>query len=101
MWRVLRPGGVLISYDLGPAPAPIRAAGRLTRRRSAQPWTPVVTLDRAELRRLFPDAHGHARSVTLNAALPVALRSRRGLRLALAQLPPLRSHLLFVAAKPA
>jgi hypothetical protein len=41
-----------------------------------------------------------ARAVTLNAALPGALRRRRSVALALAALPPLRSHWLAVVGKP-
>jgi hypothetical protein len=40
------------------------------------------------------------RTLTLNAALPAALRRRRGLALALQALPVLRSHHLAVVQKP-
>jgi glycosyltransferase involved in cell wall biosynthesis/SAM-dependent methyltransferase len=103
MWRVLRPGGVAISYDLRPAPGPIALAGRLARRwatRHGALWTPVRPLDSAELRTLLPGQVAVDRTVSLNVALPAALRRRRGLALALAAVPALRSHRLMVVRKP-
>jgi SAM-dependent methyltransferase len=102
MWRVLRPGGFVVSYDLRPAWAPIGALGRLMRERSggAQRWTPVTPLSADELRRVFPYGTITLSSVTLNVALPTGLRRRRGLALALQALPVLRSHYLAVVRKP-
>jgi SAM-dependent methyltransferase len=55
MWRVLRPGGTIISYDLRSSPRPIRALGRLARRRAdSAGWTPVTGIDVDELREFFP-----------------------------------------------
>jgi SAM-dependent methyltransferase len=104
MWRVTRPGGAILSYDLRPAPAPIRRLGsglrRLRAGRGGAPlWTPVEPLGPAEVRALFPAPPAVERSVSLNVALPAALRRRRGLALALAALPPLRSHLLAVVPR--
>ena len=101
MWRVLRPGGAIVSYDMRPAWAPLGALGRLLRERGggAQHWTPVTAIGADELRRLFP-GEMTLRSVSLNAALPAALRRRRGLALALQSLPLLRSHHLAVVRKP-
>jgi SAM-dependent methyltransferase len=103
MWRVATPGGAIVSYDLRPAWAPLGALGRLVRERGsgAQHWTPVTTIDAGELRRLFPHGPLTLRTVTLNAALPAALRRRRGLTLALQALAVLRSHHLAVVRKPA
>lgn len=105
MIRVTRPGGTIVSYDLRPAPLPIRAAGKLVRRvrerRSGAPlWTPVQPLAAGELRRLFRADDALVRSVSLNVALPASLRVRPGAASALGTLPPLRSHLLLVARKP-
>jgi SAM-dependent methyltransferase len=95
MWRVTRPGGAVLSYDLRPAPAPIRLLGSAVRRLRPGPvWTPVQPLGPAEVRALFPAPPAVERSVSLNVALPAPLRRRRPLALALAALPPLRSHLL-------
>ncbi len=102
MWRVLRPGGAVVSYDMRPAWAPLGALGRLLRERGggAQHWTPVTTIGADELRRLFPDGVMTLRSVTLNAALPAGVRRRRWLALTLQVLPVLRSHHLAVVRKP-
>ena len=101
MWRVLRPGGAIVSYDMRPTWAPLGALGRLLRERGGggQHWTPVTAIGADELRRLFPGAMT-LRSVTLNAALPADLRRRRGLALALQALPVLRSHHFAVVRKP-
>jgi SAM-dependent methyltransferase len=101
MWRVTRPSGAVLSYDLRPAPKPIRGLGGLLRRRAGAPlWTPVRPLGRDEVRALFPGTPLAERSVSLNVALPATLRSRRAPALALASLPPLRSHWLAVIGKP-
>jgi len=105
MWRVLRPGGAVISYDLRPSPAPIAAAGTVLRRRAqrsgGQLWTPVEPLGAAEVRGLFPGEELVSRAVSLNVALPAALRARRGVALALGAIPALRSHHLAVIRRPA
>jgi SAM-dependent methyltransferase len=102
MWRVLRPGGAIVSYDLRPAWAPLGALGKLLRERGGGPehWTPVTTIGAGELRRLFPHGEMTLRTVTLNAALPAGLRARRGVAIALQALPLLRSHHLAVVRKP-
>ncbi len=102
MWRVLRPGGAIVSYDLRPTWKPLGRVGQLVRENSggAANWTPVTTLGPGELRRLFPRGVMTLRTLTLNAALPAALRRRRGLALALQALAVLRSHHLAVVQKP-
>jgi SAM-dependent methyltransferase len=99
MWRVLRPGGAVVSYDMRPPWKPLGAAGRVARRRGGPAWTPVTTIGEAELRRLFP-GELTLRAVSLNAALPARIRRRRGLALVLQALPALRSHHLAVVRKP-
>jgi SAM-dependent methyltransferase len=101
MWRVVRPGGAVVSYDLRPAWAPLGALGKRLRERGhdAQHWTPVRAIDADELRRLFPAGDMTLRSVTLNVALPAGVRRRRRLALALQLLPVLRSHHLTVVRK--
>jgi glycosyltransferase involved in cell wall biosynthesis/SAM-dependent methyltransferase len=104
MWRVLRPGGAVLSYDLRPSPAPIAAVGSALRRRAQRTggplWTPVEPLGADELRALFPGEEVVGRTVSLNVALPAGLRSRRGLALALGAVPALRSHRLAILRKP-
>jgi glycosyltransferase involved in cell wall biosynthesis/SAM-dependent methyltransferase len=104
MWRVLRPGGAVLSYDLRPSPAPIAAVGTALRRRGQRSggplWTPVEPLGAAEVRALFPGEHVVSRAVSLNVALPAGLRARRGVALALGAVPALRSHHLAVIRRP-
>jgi SAM-dependent methyltransferase len=83
MRRVARPGGWVLSLDL-----------RGGRSRRARPGgTPTVALDERELRRLFG-----APTLLRRAALRFDLAQLSGrheiLAVALATLPPLRSHLL-------
>jgi ubiquinone/menaquinone biosynthesis C-methylase UbiE len=100
MWRVLRPGGAIVSYDMRPAWKPLGALGkRLRERGGAQGWTPVTAIGADELRRLFP-GEMTLHTVSLNAALPAAVRRRRSLALALQALPVLRSHHLAVVRRP-
>jgi SAM-dependent methyltransferase len=99
MWRVLRPGGAVVSYDLRPAPAPVAAAGRVVRRRRDERWTPVEALALEEVTALFPGHVAGCRAVSLNAALPHVLRAGRLRTALLSALPPLRSHLLAVVVK--
>jgi 2-polyprenyl-3-methyl-5-hydroxy-6-metoxy-1,4-benzoquinol methylase len=105
MWRVVRDGGAVLSYDLRPSPAPVRWAGRaatwLASRRGggSPPHTPVRPLDLAELRALFAEAQITHRTAVLNVALAGVARRSRATADLLASLPPLRSHLLVLARK--
>jgi SAM-dependent methyltransferase len=85
MARVVRRGGLLISYDM----------------RTVRPGNAHLTaIDKAELQRLF-GGYGllHVRSLTLN----VAIAGRVGSRAAgvLRHLPPLRTHLLAMVIRDA
>jgi SAM-dependent methyltransferase len=105
MWRVLRPGGLIVSYDMRGRPWPMRAAGALRARLlpaapagAVTPTTPIV-LD--ELRRLWPAGDLRHRAVTLSPELwPLAERGRWLAELA-AMVPALRTHLLATVRKPA
>jgi SAM-dependent methyltransferase len=93
MWRVLRPGGVILSYDMRTTPAAIRALGRL-RGGAGGGGTPTRPVDLDELRGLFPHGELHSRVVTLNLDLAnLAIRTRALAYLA-ERLPALRTHLL-------
>lgn len=106
MWRVLAPGGAVLSYDLRPSPAPVRAVGRAAtrlrerRRGPADPQTPVIPLSLADVRALFPAARIEHRTAILNVALGGVARRSRLLAEALARVPLLRSHLIVLAWKP-
>jgi SAM-dependent methyltransferase len=101
MWRVTRPGGAILSYDMRPTPGVLRAAGRALARGSGPgaDATPIVQLGTQEISGLFRGAPAALETVTLNPALwPLARRST-ALGVALRALPPLRSHLLAVFVK--
>ncbi len=105
MWRVLRPGGLIVSYDLRPTPGVVQAAGRayrrLTGRTLADSGTPTAPVSTEQLDQLFPGATIDARPVSLNFDLAsIAGRSRVAAE-GLALLPFLRTHLLALARKPA
>jgi len=103
MWRVLRPGGAVLSYDMRPTPV----AFRLLRRRRERGGggegqeTPTRPVSAAELRGWFPDSRLTMRTASLHFDLcGIARRGRLAASL-LDALPFLRSHLVAVARKPA
>jgi SAM-dependent methyltransferase len=105
MWRVVRPGGVVVSYDMRPPPWPVRALRALGewRRRAdngtPEPATPTVPISAEELRRLFPEAAPAYQSAGLAFGLcAVAARSRLAAQL-LATVPVLREHAIGIAVK--
>lgn len=106
MWRVTRPGGFVLSYDMRPEPPPLRARRerRLRRARrvgaSVDPLTPTVALGKEELRRLFPDAAMTYSSAALDFELcSIAQRSYVAAQV-LASVGWLRGHALAVMRKP-
>jgi SAM-dependent methyltransferase len=104
MWRVCRPGGVIVSYDMRTTPAVIRALGRWPVRRAGadgRPPTATTPIDVGELRALFPDGELQARTVSLNLDLARIAGRGRLLAQAAAALPFLRTHLLALVRKPA
>jgi SAM-dependent methyltransferase len=85
MWRVLAPGGAVLSFDM----------------RYPNPWNrQVAPVPRRELRRLFPEGRIESRTLVLlpPVARTLAPWSPLLCRL-LVRLPPLRSHLLAVIKK--
>jgi SAM-dependent methyltransferase len=106
MWRVTRGGGIVVSYDMRPPPAPVRAMrwlgdwrrGELGRGNGAA--TPTTGISAAELERLFPSGSRQYSSVGLAFGLcAVAARSPLSAQL-LARVPALREHGIGVVAKP-
>lgn len=103
MWRVTRPGGLVLSYDLRPTPAPVQAAGRAYARlrgleaAAADRGTPTTPIAEEELGGLFPGAE--LRIVTLNFELASLAGRSVTLARALAAMPALRTHTLAVARK--
>ena len=76
MWRVLAPGGALISYDMRPLPGPIRAFRRLVSRGAAGPAA-SAPLDVADLREWLPGAQLRERAVGVDPELARLLRRLR------------------------
>jgi SAM-dependent methyltransferase len=104
MWRVLRPGGVLVSYDMRRTPWPMRTLGRLRARGAgtpAAPVTPTTPIELGELRRLWPSGGHDARTVTVTPEAAALSARARWLADALAVVPALRTHVLATVRKPA
>lgn len=103
MWRVLRRGGTLVSYDMSGAPFAVRAlrrAAELRHRRTPPAGTATTPIAAAELERLFPAGPLALRRVTLSTDVAALAERSRALSRSLAALPFLRTHLLAVARKP-
>lgn len=98
MWRVLAPGGVVVSHDMRPAPTPLRAARRLTR--SGAPSSSLVPLSAAEIRELFPGEVVVCRAPALHPGLIRRAQRSPAAVGALSRVSFLRSHLLVVIRKP-
>lgn len=103
MWRVLAPGGVVLSYDMRPTPSAVRFAGRvLGRGGSDGAGTPTVSLSGDEIESLFPAGRTVlSRGVSLNFELAGLAARSRLVATALAALPFLRTHQLVLLRKPA
>jgi SAM-dependent methyltransferase len=100
MWRVVRPGGAVLSYDMMPSPAR-RAVQALRRRRGAPDAdapTPTRPLGDEELARLFP---GPVRfRATLAGSVGLGPLARVPGATALTALPPARTNLLILVERP-
>jgi SAM-dependent methyltransferase len=122
MWRVLRPGGLLLSYDLRPATAgswtfflgyyALRRLVVAFRGRAAQkaggdgageasPVTPTRPVDLREIRDLFPGGSLHCDPVSLDYRLALLAGKRPVPGKLLSSVPFLRTHYLAVVRKPA
>lgn len=102
MWRVCRPGGAIVSFDMRPTPAFIRALRRLRRGAVAddRPVTPTTPISVAELRAAFGAGDVRHRVVMLSFDLATAARRARVIAQAASAVPLLRTHLLVIARKP-
>ncbi|MBV9000417.1 MAG: class I SAM-dependent methyltransferase [Solirubrobacterales bacterium] len=106
MWRVVRPGGIIVSYDMQPPPWPVRLMRQLGEWRRqdrvaiAETATPTTPISADELRRLFPAGDPRHASVALAFGLcETAARSHLVAQL-LACIPILREHAIGVVLKP-
>ena len=98
MWRVVRPGGLVVSFDMTPSAGQRAAAAARRRRGAGAQATPVVPLARDELERLFPGPVLAATRITSTVGLGALGRSR--LAGHVLSLPPLRTHLLLAVRRP-
>jgi SAM-dependent methyltransferase len=105
MWRVLAPGGLVLSYDIRPTPVAVRALGRLSallHGRQAAPedgGTPTVPVDSRTLSTLFGRPVTTSRRVSLDFGLAAVAGRSRALASALGLMPWLRTHDLVVLRK--
>jgi SAM-dependent methyltransferase len=105
LWRVVAPGGVLVSYDLAPAGVVLRALRAWQRRathtsREPQPRpTATLPVSLRELRRGVREDPVITRHIVLSALLPEAARASRIASQLLVRVPGLRSHLLVAFRK--
>ena len=102
MWRVLAPGGAVVSYDVRPTPPVVRALARLASLRAGRDGvagTPIAPVGADEITRWFPARAIRFRSVGLYPELGRVLARRPLLAQLAARLPALRIHMLAVAKK--
>lgn len=102
MWRVLRPGGVVLSFDMV-RPHPLLRALRRARTRGAPAAgtrTATTPIEQAELRRLFPAAGPPVRAAGISVDAAGLARRGRAIAGLASSLPLLRTHLLVAMRKP-
>jgi SAM-dependent methyltransferase len=105
MWRVLRPGGIVLSYDMRPEPSALRAKRRLLNRalrsaRSTETPAPTVGISVDEVRRLFPSGRLQWSPVGLDFELCVIAERSYLMAHLLACVPFLRAHAIALVLKP-
>lgn len=94
MWRVVRPGGLIVSFDMRPAPAVLRFARR---KRGSEPAGAIIRpLGRHEVGLLFPGHLVVAEYPALHPSIIEFVKVRPTAVALLSTLPFLRSHLLAV-----
>jgi SAM-dependent methyltransferase len=102
MWRVLAPGGAVVSYDMRTPPWAIRRFRRLVARRPGNRETPAASapVDVEELRQLFPAGPLRQRAIGVDPELGSLLRRLRLPLRAAARVGALSVHTLAVVRKP-
>jgi SAM-dependent methyltransferase len=108
MWRVLAPGGLIISYDLRPSSILCSSINHFAHYMQSAPAapdagavkTPTRPVELDELRSLFPNARVEAVTLSLNFNLAAIARLSPLIASALSGIPALRTHLLAVVRKP-
>lgn len=92
--RVLRPGGVFLSYDLAPVARPVKVAAQAIRRAASAPATPTRPVSLGELRSLFPGQVLYAKAPSLDLDLSRRLGGASWAVACLQRVRILRTHLL-------
>jgi SAM-dependent methyltransferase len=103
MWRVLAPGGTMLSFDMLPTPTLMRVArARHQRRRppAGGEATATTPIELDELRRIFPNGTLHSRTLMVDASLAALSARSRVVAQIVAALPVLHTHLLGIVGKP-
>jgi len=119
MWRVLRPGGTILSYDLRPCPFVVRlfplpyyALRRILRvftvgrkripigQEESSPHTPIRPIPIAEVRRMFSRGRMRYGAVSLDFNLCRLSEKSFFLAVLLSYVPALRTHYLVLIRKP-
>lgn len=106
MWRVVRPAGVVVSYDLAPTDTPLRllrawqsVATRRGPRSTSRRSTATRPVSVGELRGLFRQDPEVVRRVIVSPQLSRRLRASRHATVLLAPLAPVHSHALVAFRK--
>jgi ubiquinone/menaquinone biosynthesis C-methylase UbiE len=111
MWRVLRPGGIILSYDMRPVPRTVVFIQRILRRLSLfrnhntpaasgeQPATTTKPLDAVEIKRLFHEGSVKQRTVSLHLDFAGIVKRSYLLAALSSMVPCLRTHYLVTVRK--
>jgi SAM-dependent methyltransferase len=106
MWRVLSPGGLVLSYDLRPSSLLLRTVNRFghhfeagAAKADSRPITPIRPLSAGVLMKLYPKGKIRVLSISLNSHLAALAKVSRLLPSLLSAVPTLRSHYLAVVRK--
>jgi SAM-dependent methyltransferase len=103
MWRVLRPGGAILSYDMRPIPRVLGALRGWRARRAGPaggPVTPTTPIGVDELRRMWPAGDVRCRTVGVLPELAALAGTARWIANVAALVPPVRTHLMATVGKP-
>ena len=101
MWRVLAPGGAVLSYDMRPSPPLMRAISRALLGGGEGGGTPTVALAPQDVAGLFPGGQAKHRAVSLHFELAGLSARSRLIAGLLRAIPAVRTHALVLVRKPA
>ena len=105
MWRITKPGGVILFYDMRPVPGVIKIMSRIQKNlfrrahRDTLPKTPIAPLTIKDIKGLFPDGIFSYRSVSLLFKLAQISDKSHLTAEFLSSFPALRTHNLVLIRK--